>query len=313
MAAARAAARRQAILNARGDRLAKLTSSARGEDPGGVYAQDIQAAATSNLKNFVGEETILPPPPPSVPVTPEKPATVAEIPSSNTSRATRTPKSVSSAPREQTPEWTPQQQEELMRAFLNADMTNSSQPPLPRLPSALNSDQQSQQQSADDVLAQLFSSLNGSADKLFQHVETAPPPTRTLGQRLIPILHLLSMIGLVIWFSVFREPEQVRLNVESVGVKGIEVESHFGWKRWGRLASMKPDGDMWSVPTLPAFFWAFTTIELALHSLRLISKPVRVSMFFFHCYYDVNMTKLDSISSAIPPRTRAPPYTRAWT
>lgn len=41
MAAARtAAARRQAILNSRNERLAKLTSSARGEDPGGVYAHD---------------------------------------------------------------------------------------------------------------------------------------------------------------------------------------------------------------------------------------------------------------------------------
>ena len=40
MAAARAAARRQAILSSRGDRLAKLTSSARGDDPGGVYAHD---------------------------------------------------------------------------------------------------------------------------------------------------------------------------------------------------------------------------------------------------------------------------------
>ena len=49
MAATRAAARRQAILNSRGDRLAKLTSSARGDDPGGVYAHDGSSHAPADF------------------------------------------------------------------------------------------------------------------------------------------------------------------------------------------------------------------------------------------------------------------------
>ena len=52
MAAARAAARRQAILNSRGDRLAKLTSSARGEDPGGVYAHDGESHTSARCYSY---------------------------------------------------------------------------------------------------------------------------------------------------------------------------------------------------------------------------------------------------------------------
>lgn len=50
--AARIAARRQAILNARGDRLARLTSSARGDDPGGVYAQESKSSCVSSHGDF---------------------------------------------------------------------------------------------------------------------------------------------------------------------------------------------------------------------------------------------------------------------
>lgn len=46
---ARLAARRQAILGSRGERLARLSSSARGDDPGGVYAQDSEFAHMSTL------------------------------------------------------------------------------------------------------------------------------------------------------------------------------------------------------------------------------------------------------------------------
>lgn len=288
--AARIAARRQAILNARGDRLARLTSSARGDDPGGVYAQEIQTATKSTLKTFVGEETALPPPsppppqPPSANNTPTKPAASSESVPSSTTKTPKTPKTpensrirAAAARESATPEWTPQQQEELLKMLLGADAAYSAQPRLPMPPSATTntaSDPLSNSENPENILAQMFSSFNGSADAFMgQQAQTAPPPRRTLGQRLIPVLHLLSMIVLVVWFAVFKEPEQVRLNVASAGVKGIELEDNFGWNRWSRLMSVRPTGDMWSVPTMSSFFWAFTTVELVLHSLRLISKP----------------------------------------
>jgi len=50
-ATAKAKARREAILGARGDRLKKLTSSARGDDSGGVY--DGTLALWVELKNVI--------------------------------------------------------------------------------------------------------------------------------------------------------------------------------------------------------------------------------------------------------------------
>lgn len=202
-----------------------------------------QATATSSLKTFVGEETPLPPPP--VIITPTKPAERAETASSSKPKTTNSLTPERPAAREQTPEWTPQQQEELLQALFNADTTYSAQPRLPK-PSA----QQPKTDSPDDILAQLFSSIGGSADKYLQHVEPASPTARTLGQRLIPILHLLCMISLVIWFAIFKEPEQFRLDVARIGVKGVDVDDNFGWKRWASLAGRKPAEDVWSVPNL---------------------------------------------------------------
>lgn len=222
-----------------------------------------QTATKSNLNAFVGEESILPPPspppPPSVNNTPTKSATAPESTPSSATKTPKTPESsrirAAAARESTTPEWTPQQQEELLKALLGADAAYSTQPRLPGLSATTNTGSDANPENAENVLAQMFSSFGGG------RVEMAPPPPRTLGQRLIPVLHLLSMIVLVVWFAVFKEPEQVRLNVASVGVKGVEVEDHFGWKRWARLTSVKPTGDMWSVPMMVGVFFFLFSIR----------------------------------------------------
>ncbi|KNZ82132.1 hypothetical protein J132_07716 [Termitomyces sp. J132] len=61
-ASARAEARRKAILSRGSDRLAKLTTSARGDDPAYIHP-DSPSTIRKASSNFLGEETTMPPPP----------------------------------------------------------------------------------------------------------------------------------------------------------------------------------------------------------------------------------------------------------
>ncbi|KAF8508474.1 hypothetical protein JB92DRAFT_2952835 [Gautieria morchelliformis] len=258
MAAARAAARRQAILNSRGDRLAKLTSSSRGEDPGGVYAHDGSSLPSlgSGLKNIVGEESTLPTSPADSSITSTK-GGVADA---------------------QMPEWNPTQQQELLRALMGNAGANQ---PSFQVPPSIAGDPSADPSAppAEDPISALLASLGGGAGNPTPNV--APSRPRTLTQKLIPVLHVLSMLAMLVWFVVWKEPETFELSwlASTVKSEGSEQEAFlgyklkgFGWRRWARLARGPPTIAGLVVPPLPAFFWAFTTLELALHSLRLFAQ-----------------------------------------
>ncbi|KAF8584933.1 hypothetical protein K439DRAFT_1633055 [Ramaria rubella] len=267
MAAARAAARRQAILNSRGDRLAKLTSSARGDDPGGVYAHDDPPLPTldSSLKDFVGEEST----PPTPPVNRQRSAT---------------PSRTTDGSNAQVPEWSSEQQQELLRAFMGGAAVG--QPGL-QMPPSIAADANAGHSAPsvpEDPISALLASFGASGDggNAFAPTDVAPTRPRTLTQKLIPVLHVLSMLMILVWFVVWKEPQifadSSLLNSaksergEQEAFVGYNLKD-FGWKRWARLARGAPTIAGLVVPPLPAFFWAFTTIELALHSLRLFSQP----------------------------------------
>ncbi|KAJ7058812.1 hypothetical protein C8F01DRAFT_282567 [Mycena amicta] len=96
----------------------------------------------------------------------------------------------------------------------------------------------------------------------------APPPPKTRLQRVLPAVHMLAVWALVLYFVLVREPA-AHLHSEAEG-------SGLAW-RWSRLlgkgndrSSMAGVPIAWAVQIMP-FFWAFVTLELALHSLRIFS------------------------------------------
>ncbi|KAF9523651.1 hypothetical protein CPB83DRAFT_898597 [Crepidotus variabilis] len=95
-AAARAEARRKAILSRGTDRLAKLTTSARGEDAG-AYLQTESPSIASNTSSFLGEESSNMPTPQRFTPSPSPGLTPRKQPSGNGLRATSGPASFVSA------------------------------------------------------------------------------------------------------------------------------------------------------------------------------------------------------------------------
>ncbi|KAF8525113.1 hypothetical protein BU17DRAFT_42083 [Hysterangium stoloniferum] len=264
-AAARAAARRQAILNSRGDRLAKLTSSARGDDPGGVYVTHDDPplpTISSGLKDIVGDDA--PPPYPAAPI--------------------RTSTADTSSDEVQLPDWNSEQQQEFFRALMSGASAgqSGSQGFPPGFPPITGTATDPSAPAAGDPFSALLSSIGGQEGGPFVAAAATPPQPRTLIQKLIPVLHVLSMIALVIWFVAWKEPEEFANTLASTVVHSNEAASEIltgydtngiGWKRWARLTGGPASIAGLAIPPLPAFFWAFTTIELLLHSLRLFSEP----------------------------------------
>ncbi|KAI0027195.1 hypothetical protein K488DRAFT_91167 [Vararia minispora EC-137] len=237
-AAARAAARRRAVLARGSDRLSKLTTSARG-DGAPQFAHDDppvlplpEESMKSSLENFVGEET------------------------SRASRASRaSPPGASSFdifglnPSPPDPSvWTPEQQQQFLRALMGG-MGEDSQtiPPFGALPKA---DRASPEPTSLDALTSMM------------EVNAIPPmrqqktPSRL--QKLLPFIHLLSVWGLVAYYVLSVEP----------ATSGAPVSSQALVHRWASLASSRPLEALWGAGSVP-FIWAFATLELVLHSTRM--------------------------------------------
>ena len=257
MAAARAAARRQAILHSRGDRLAKLTSSARGEDPGGVYAHDGSSLVSgdsssiltiqpwclsldpplptlgSGLENFVGERSTLPTPPADPPKTSPK-ANKDSYPENR--------------------EWSSAQQQELLRALMGS--AGAGQPDLQTLPSIATDPSVEPSATAEDHISTLLASLSGGAANTIPN--TAPPRPRTLTKKLLPVLHVVTMLAILVWFVIWKEPETFEASWLSSMVKSEGGElNEFGWRRWARLARGPPTTAGLFVPPVVCNMFAY--------------------------------------------------------
>jgi len=130
-------------------------------------------------------------------------------------------------------------------------------PPLPEI--------HSRSQTPDVVLSEdqqnvLFQALMGPPrqDPLLSQFQEQPtsvpsqppkPPSRL--QKLMPLLHLLCVWALLAYFVFSREPQ-----VFGAG---------WSWSRWARLGT-----DGWGIEAVP-FFYAFLTLQILLHSLRIFS------------------------------------------
>ncbi|KAI6142074.1 hypothetical protein BKA82DRAFT_723380 [Pisolithus tinctorius] len=251
--AARAEARRKAILGRGSDRLAKLTTSARGEDASSYIQTGIPArtGASTDLASFTGEET---PPLPHVDV----------------SRTSPSPPSVSgaaAAPASADPQdpsaWTDDQQRQLMQALMGGGGA-------PRTPFSLP--HQSQPSADADPMSTFLAQLaqaNQAQGQSYGPAAAAKPPVPPMPpsrfQNLIPLIHALCMWFLLGFFVLWKEPG---VYAEKTGVHQDEIPM---WRRWQMLGYRRPEDEGgWGVQLVP-FFWALMTLEIMLHTIRVFT------------------------------------------
>jgi len=241
-AKARAEARRQAILAKASSRLAKLTSSARGEETEASIHDD--------------------PPLPTLP-------SVRAI--------RRTPSPI--FPRQPSAPDHPSSGEESLpqgmvdpHHFMQALMGGG-----PNLgdgrPSAFPT-------GTTDAFETILSSLGSSGmtndeSKLSPTTSTSPFEPTPLPPRSLPFMpffRFLSTIAMVIFFVFYLEP----FNFARMGYYGLETPS-----RWGRWADLtRRETGEWGVQPVP-IFWAFISLQLAVHSFQFFydNQPSPLPMF----------------------------------
>ncbi|KAI1790490.1 hypothetical protein LXA43DRAFT_507118 [Ganoderma leucocontextum] len=285
---ARAEARRKAILARGSDRLSRITTSGRGED-GAAYMKDAPSMPSrTGLTNFVGETSDMPTPPASTPGS----RNVSGAPATHTSPL-QAAALAGSAPDPSV--WSEEQQQQFMNAMLNAAASGRfpgvgpvPEQQRPRASSTASSTTavassvagSSAPPPAEDPMAALMAALQqggAGAPPAFPFPgagktpsQNAPPRPKTLLQKLLPIIHIISAWALLAYFSLWKEPEAY--DAKTHGSR----ESH--WRRWAELSWKSPE-DGWGVQTVP-FFWAFTTLGLVLHTWRIFTRldPIQPPM-----------------------------------
>ncbi|KAG8844542.1 hypothetical protein FRB96_003012 [Tulasnella sp. 330] len=255
----RAAARREAILNSKGNRLAKLTSSARGEEAAGLYDDPPLPSVRSSPIPSGDESSRMPRPSTSTPW--------SHIPSGPSQNEPIGANSPGSDERQQ------QQQQQMMEALMGnfaggpMGSINSLTPGL--TPPGINP---SSGAPANDPFATMMAQL-ASGQPLGSGAGIMPPMppgfnpagmgmgqaiavARKKGrlEKLLPLLHVVSILCLLAYFVIGYEP-------------ALFGEGH--WARWATLVRAKNEGGVHPVP----IFYAFTTLEIVLHSIRVYLEP----------------------------------------
>lgn len=187
----------------------------------------------------------------------------------------------------------------LMSSFAQAGGGGGGFPGAPRPPGS------SADVAPDDPLMALMSSMTqgGPGGMGGGGMFGAPPAVekpKPLAQRLLPLLHIVSVWCLVAWFVLFKEPQTFHTEASSAVLPGGI------WRRWAELGSRTAAESTWGVAaestwgvqvvvrfsslydtvslltlSVQPFFWAFITLELALHSLRIFSGFVRIPLHTF--------------------------------
>lgn len=227
-AADRAEARRKAILSRGTDRLAKLTTSARGEDhPAYVddgmlplfvclsldltLLVDPPTRRTARTDAFVGEETVMPTPP------------VRGSPAPSNQR-TDGPTA-----------WSQEQQQEFIRALMAENLTGA--PPAGMGPQrgmpALGSNAPAPGGGEDPMAAMMsalsqFSGQPGTNTEMLSGQTMQAIRPRTMLQKLMPLIHLVATWALLGYFVLFKEPQAYELRTHT-------AENYNAWQRWADL------------------------------------------------------------------------------
>jgi len=266
-AASRAEARRKAILSRGTDRLAKLTTSARGEDApaymhDGIHPNRRNASIASNARSFVPD-----PPLPNL----STDRLVGEGAAVQSVAGRPPPRLVAEPPAPPDPSvWSPEQQQQFLQAMMGGVPQNQSQgPPLSFTNSNIDNiggplPQGSELTSLLSSFSQFPGAVPDPATKsgaTNTYGKAPAPPTRL--QKILPLIHLLSVWCLLAYFVLWREPQAFR-----EGTAGVVEEDW--WVRWAKLAWRNAGDVGWGVQAVP-FFWAFTTLQIVLHSMRIFS------------------------------------------
>ncbi|KAG6886558.1 hypothetical protein C0992_003383 [Termitomyces sp. T32_za158] len=265
-ASARAEARRKAILSRGSDRLAKLTTSARGDDPAYIHpgpclilhfrpiahspADPPVSTVRKTSSNFLGEEPAMPTPPNRLSPGPE-PAS---------------PPNLFTAPPDPSV-WSEQQQQQFLQALMAGTRPPEAVPEMAPI--------DAQRPPLDNPLAAMLFPQGQSAFPQFSPAgmegktpAAAVPALPTRLQKLMPFVHLLSMWALLAYFVFYMEPRLWTESFVDAGGQKFEI-----WRRWaelGRTTKLEDVALMLRIQVLP-FFWAFMTLQIALHSVRIFS------------------------------------------
>ncbi|KAF8168444.1 hypothetical protein B0H34DRAFT_761211 [Crassisporium funariophilum] len=275
-AAARAEARRKAILSRGTDRLAKLTTSARGEDaPAYLHDDPPLPSLSNNAKVFLGEDM-------SNMSTPAR-LTPSPTPSPQPKRRAATPsrnanifEGLNSSPPDPSV-WLPEQQQQFLQALMNASSS-----PLPQSspigdPIPMDSTLPPMDNPFDALLgAQNGAGVGGGMFPPFGPGMSGKASAgneesqQTKLQKAMPLIHILAMWCLLAYFVLWFEPQaHGAVTGENVRILGTGL-----WKRWSELGQQNPllsnAARTFRVQIVP-FFWAFTTLQIALHSVRIFS------------------------------------------
>ncbi|EJD55127.1 hypothetical protein AURDEDRAFT_140797 [Auricularia subglabra TFB-10046 SS5] len=265
-AAERAKARREALLNRGSDRLAKLTTSARGGEDTTYLRHDVPLVPSlgPSLTNFLGEDSgASTPVPPSTPqrrplrAESASPAHLQAPSAANAGipRSTSMPPTVSLAARE--PLTPPPTRED----FASGLPPGMALPPLFEqiLAGAVGGG------AGGGGPGDPFAALLQGMPQMAQDAQTqAPQPrrTRTFSQRLLGVLRLVAVILLVGW-SVYWQ----RLHSASWEQRA---------RAWGDLNQKRDDREVLMLPTM--FFWTFLTLLIGQHAFRILDDNEPVSL-----------------------------------
>ncbi|KDQ55008.1 hypothetical protein JAAARDRAFT_38115 [Jaapia argillacea MUCL 33604] len=254
-AAARAEARRKAILARGGDRLAKLTTSARGEDaPAFTPSERPLSNRTVELENFVGEESPSPP---------------LQLPRSTTHSRGQSPFTSAGLGAPPDPSvWSEEQQRQFMHALMGAGLATP--PGQPQHPQLSASPSLTSSENVEDPLAKLMASManfdpqsQGGFPGAPPAQATSPPKPPSCIRKFMPLVHILATWILLAYFVFWKEPA-----VFDAQTSGALIDRP-RWTRWAELAQRNAKG-VFGVQWVP-FFWAFTTLQVVLHSFRIFS------------------------------------------
>jgi GET complex subunit GET2 len=252
---------------------------------------------TTNLEQFVGEETLLPTPP---------------VRSSNNStrRASPSPFADFGIPSAGAggPDpsiWSEEQQTRLLNALMaGAQNRSATQTPQPASAIEGSNDLPGMGGGANgalpegDPFAALMAMMgpqgeqSGAAGPMGMMPQNlfAPPPSsvssapaqRTLLEKLMPVVHLVAGWVLLAVFVIWKEPQAYETKSRLADANVAQER----WKRWAELGHSSPS-DGWGVQfvvgamntlrkvcgancfAVKPFFWAFTTLTLILHSWRI--------------------------------------------
>lgn len=255
-AAAKAEARRKAILSRGTDRLSKLTTSARGDDaPQFVHAGKPRrtpffnlpvyttmadppspySGPQGNLDNFLGES--LP-----APLVSNQPSRRAPDPHTT---PLDTPPGLGSSPPDPAA-WSNEQQQQFLQALLGGPPLTGPQP-LAINASAANS------AVPDDPLLTLMSSLGVGVGGGGEYHPPTEAKLKSHMQKLLPLLHVIAVWALVAFFIFQQEPEAFQARNAAV------VSSGDIWNRWARLATGAAEQSTWSIEIVVSRPWVAAT------------------------------------------------------